>query len=207
LRRSLAAFSFTWPEAGVEARSKKELAAFVRTIEIYKRNQIIGGEPLEGIQMANENVEIQLVVFRLGDEEYGVPITQVQEIIHFSKPTRVPKSPPFIEGVINLRGRVIPVIDLKKRFEVEAAQYTEEARIVVVEIHGHTVGLIVSEVSEVLRLPQACIEPPPAVIAGITANYLQGVGKLEDRLLILLDLNKILTAEEENQLVQSGEAV
>lgn len=157
--------------------------------------------------MAEEETEIQLVVFRLGTEEYGVPITQVKEIIHFSKPTRIPKSPAFIEGVINLRGKIIPVLDLNKRFELETTGYGDEARIVVVEISEYTVGVIVDEVSEVLRLSKSNIEPPPAIIAGITANYLQGVGKLEDRLLILLDLNKILTLGEQKELKQVNEAI
>lgn len=151
--------------------------------------------------------EIQLVVFRLGAEEYGVPITQVQEINRLTTPTRIPKAPAFVEGVINLRGKVLPVIDLKKRFGLEGAAYTDEARIVVVEIAGHTVGVIVDVVSEVLRLPVASIEPPPAVIAGITADYLRGVGKLDDRLLILLDLNKILTETEQSQLGETAEAL
>lgn len=147
-----------------------------------------------------EFAEVQLVVFRLGAEEYGVPITQVQEIIHLTTPTRMPGAPAFVEGVINLRGKVIPVIDLKKRFALETAEYTDDARIVVVEIAGHTVGVIVDEVSEVLRLPKSSIDPPPAIIAGITAEYLWGVGKLQDRLLILVDLEKILTEREKGEL-------
>ncbi|MDH7577919.1 MAG: chemotaxis protein CheW [Bacillota bacterium] len=154
-----------------------------------------------------ENGEIQLVIFRLGAEEYGVPITQVQEINRLTTPTKIPKAPAFVEGVINLRGKVLPVIDLKKRFGLEGTVYTDEARIVVVEIAGHTVGVIVDVVSEVLRLPLSSIEPPPAVIAGITADYLRGVGKLDDRLLILLDLNKILTESEQNQLGETAEAL
>ncbi len=154
-----------------------------------------------------ETAEVQLVVFRLGAEEYGVPITQVQEINHLSTPTRIPRSPAFVEGVINLRGKVIPVIDLKKRFELERTEYTEDARIVVVEISGHTVGVIVDEVSEVLRLPTSSIDPPPAIIAGITAEYLRGVGKLQDRLLILLDLEKILTEREKSELDETEQNI
>jgi purine-binding chemotaxis protein CheW len=151
--------------------------------------------------------EIQLVVFRLGAEEYGVPITQVQEIIRLVTPTRIPNVPDFLEGVINLRGNVLPVIDLKKRFGLGSSEYTDEARIVVVEIAGHTVGVIVDFVSEVLRLPMSSIEPPPPIIAGITAEYLRGVGKLDDRLLILLDLNKILTEFEKAQLEEVVETI
>jgi purine-binding chemotaxis protein CheW len=157
--------------------------------------------------MTEEETEIQLVVFRLGMEEYGVPITQVKEIIHFSKPTRIPRAPNFIEGVINLRGKIIPVLDLNKRFGLETTDYGDQARIVVVEINEHTVGVIVDEVSEVLRLSTNNIEPPPAIIAGITANYLHGVGKLDDRLLILLDLNKILTVDEQKELKQVNKTI
>lgn len=151
--------------------------------------------------------EIQLVVFRLGVEEYGVPITQVQEINRLTTSTRIPQAPDFIEGVISLRGKVLPVIDLKKRFGLETSAYTDEARIVVVKIADHTVGVIVDVVSEVLRLPMERVEPPPAIIAGITAEYLRGVGKLGDRLLILLDLNRILTETEKAQLGETVEAI
>ncbi len=153
--------------------------------------------------------EIQLVVFTLkqGDTvcEYGVPITQVQEIIPMAKPTRLPQVPDFVEGIINLRGKIIPIIDLKKRFNMEATEITSDTRSVVVEVSGQTVGIIVDEVSEVLRLSKDNIEPPPAAIGGITAEYLTGVGKLEDRLLILLDMDKILTEQEKAELVGVGE--
>lgn len=151
--------------------------------------------------------EVQLVVFRLGAEEYGVPITQVQEINRLTTPTRIPNAPAFLEGVINLRGKIIPIIDLKKRFGLESTVYTDEARIVIVEIDGNTLGVIVDVVSEVLRLPTSSIEPPPSIIAGITAEYLRGVGKLGDRLLILLDLNKVLTETEKEQLNETMETV
>lgn len=153
--------------------------------------------------------EIQLVVFTLkqGDTvcEYGVPITQVQEIIPMAKPTRLPQVPDFVEGIINFRGKIIPIIDLKKRFDMEATEITSDTRSVVVEVSGQTVGIIVDEVSEVLRLSKDNIEPPPAAIGGITAEYLTGVGKLEDRLLILLDMDKILTEQEKAELVGVGE--
>ncbi|MGS0765437.1 chemotaxis protein CheW [Syntrophomonas curvata] len=149
--------------------------------------------------------EIQLVVFMLkqGDVvcEYGVPITQVQEIITMTRPTQLPQAPDFVEGIINLRGKIIPIIDLKKRFQMGASDITSETRSVVVEVEGHTVGIIVDEVSEVLRLANSDIEPPPAVVGGITAEYLTGVGKIEGRLLILLDMNKILSESEKADLV------
>lgn len=149
--------------------------------------------------------EVQLVVFALrqGDTlcEYGVPITKVQEIITMAKPTKLPQAPAFVEGIINLRGTIIPIIDLKKRFDMGEADITSETRSVVVEVEGHTVGIIVDEVNEVLRLGQDSIEPAPAIIGGITAEYLTGVGKLDGRLLILLDMDKILSEGEKKELV------
>lgn len=149
--------------------------------------------------------EIQLVVFMLkqGDMvcEYGVPITQVQEIITMTRPTQLPQAPDFVEGLINLRGRIIPIIDLKKRFQMGTSDITNDTRSVVVEVEGQTVGIIVDEVSEVLRLANSDIEPAPAIIGGITAEYLTGVGKIEGRLLILLDMNKILSDQEKADLV------
>ena len=152
--------------------------------------------------------EIQLVVFKLktGDTvcEYGVPITQVQEIIPIATPTRLPQAPNFVEGIINLRGKIIPIIDLKKRFDMASSELSSESRSVVVEVEGQTVGIMVDEVSEVLRLPFDSIEPPPALVGGITSEYLTGVGKMEDRLLILLDMNKILSEGEKAELLSVG---
>lgn len=151
--------------------------------------------------MANE---LQLVVFNLRSRdsvcEYGVPITQVQEIIRMTTPTKLPQVPEFVEGLINLRDQIIPIIDLKKCFGMTGSENTDDTRIIVVEVGGHTVGIIVDEVTEVLRLSSEAVEPPPPVIGGITAEYLTGVGKLDNRLLILLDLTRILTDAQKNEL-------
>jgi len=156
--------------------------------------------------MTSADAEVQLVVFRLGAEEYGVPITQVQEINRLTKPVKIPRSPVFLEGIINLRGEIIPVVDLKKRFALEHEGYSEGSRIMIVEIKGLIVGVIVDSVSEVLRLPKGSIEPPPPVIAGITCDYVEGIGKLDKRLLILLNLDKILTESEQDKLQELDEA-
>ncbi len=146
---------------------------------------------------------LQLVSFKLGDEEFGVDILQVQEIIRMQNITRVPNAPHFVEGVINLRGKVIPIIDLRKRFDLGTHEADKNTRIVVVKINDIVVGLVVDEVSEVLRIPADTVEPPPPIIAGIESDYIKGVGKLDGgRLLILLDLNKILTKEEQHSLMQ-----
>lgn len=149
----------------------------------------------------NEHEEIlQLVSFKIGEEEFGVDILQVQEINRMLKITTVPNTPEFIEGVINLRGKVIPVIDLRVKFGMPKKESDGQTRIVVVEIANKTVGFIVDEVSEVLRIPKSITEPPPEMISGINSDYITAVGKLEDRLIILLDLDRTLSMEEHTEL-------
>jgi purine-binding chemotaxis protein CheW len=143
--------------------------------------------------------ELQLVVFTLATEEYALPITKVQEINRIVAITKLPQTPDFMEGIINLRGRIIPVIDLRKRFALAMADYTDDSRIIVVEIGGRTVGVIVDAVTEVVTLQSDRIEPPPTAFA-IESQYIQGVGKLDNRLLILLDLDRTLSTNEENVL-------
>jgi purine-binding chemotaxis protein CheW len=146
---------------------------------------------------------LQLVTFRIGEEEFGVDILRVQEIIRIMEITRVPKAPDFVEGVINLRGKVIPIIDLRKRFGLGVKEHDKHTRIIVIEMNNMIVGFVVDAVSEVLRIPADTVEPPPpAVMGGIDSEYISGVGKLEDRLLILLDLDKLLSQEEQAELGQ-----
>jgi len=140
---------------------------------------------------------LQLVSFKLGNEEFGVDILKVQEINRMLEITEVPNSPEFVEGVVNLRGRIIPVIDLRCRLNMPSIDHTNKTRIVVIELDGNTVGFIVDEVNEVLRIPKNITEPPPAMVSGINSDYITAVGKLEDRLLILLDMTKVLSTEEE----------
>jgi len=144
--------------------------------------------------------ERQLVVFQLGAELYGVEISRVHEIIRLQSVTRVPKAPGFVEGVINLRGKVIPVVDLRRRFGLPTADHTRASRIVVVELGDQVVGIVVDGVSEVLRVNTATVEPPSPVVAGIDSEYLHGIAKLTDRLVILLDLDRILARDERRAL-------
>lgn len=139
---------------------------------------------------------MQLVTFSIGSEEFGVDILKVMEIIRTMEITKVPKAPPFVEGVINLRGLVIPIIDLRRRFGLEHKTLDTDTRIIVIEINGMTVGFVVDSVSEVLRIPASTVEPAPPVVAGLDSDYISGIGKLEDRLLILLDLDKLLSADD-----------
>ncbi|MDH3892244.1 MAG: chemotaxis protein CheW [candidate division Zixibacteria bacterium] len=139
---------------------------------------------------------LQLVSFNIGSEEFGVDILKVQEINRMVEITRVPQAPHYVEGVINLRGKVIPIVDLRKRFNLEVKEYDKNTRIVVVDISGNIMGMVVDSVSEVLRLPSNTIEPPPEIVASINSEYIKGVAKLEDRLLIFLDLSKVIDVSE-----------
>jgi len=144
----------------------------------------------------------QFVEFKLGDEVYGIDILQVKTIERMMSITRVPKAPDFVEGVINLRGEIVPVIDLKKRFDLPASETTDNTRIIIVTVDDLTVGMIVDSATEVVHLPENAIEPAPAITGGIDSNYLDGVGKIEDKLLILLNSAKVLRPQEINQLAQ-----
>jgi len=149
----------------------------------------------------NENDEIlQLVSFKIGSEEFGVDILKVQEINRMLQITKVPNTPDFIEGVINLRGRVIPVIDLRVKLNMTKKEHDKQTRIIVVELEDKTVGFLVDEVSEVLRIPKSITEAPPELVANVNSEYITAVGKLEDRLIILLDLEKALTLQEKSEL-------
>jgi purine-binding chemotaxis protein CheW len=145
---------------------------------------------------------LQLVTFSIGEEEFGVDILKVQEIIRTMEITKVPRAEAFVEGVINLRGKVIPIIDLRRRFGLDSKIHDKHTRIIVIEINNMIVGFVVDSVSEVLRIPAGTGEPPPPVGAGVDSEYISGVGKLQDRLLILLDLDKLLSSEVIESLAQ-----
>ena len=132
--------------------------------------------------------ELQVVVFELGGERYGLDIGTVYEIIRHQPITAVPNAPSFVEGIINLRGRIIPVVDLRGRFGLAASAPTKASRIVVCEAAGHRVGLVVDAVTEVLMIPAEAIEPTPDLAGGTETGYLKGIAKLGERLIILLDL-------------------
>ena len=155
---------------------------------------------MEDIRKKLNGSLLQLVTFSIDVEEFGVNILKVQEIIRIMEITRVPRSPEFVEGVINLRGRVIPIVDLRRRFGLAAIAHDKDTRIIVIELNSLVVGFIVDAVSEVLRIPADTVEPTPPVAAGVDSEYISGVGKLQDRLLILLDLDKLLTAEDLHRL-------
>ena len=148
---------------------------------------------------------VQVVSFRLATEEYGVDISQVQEIIRMVEITHVPRAPRFMEGVINLRGQLIPIIDLRTRFGMPRINATKSTRIIVTEIGSKRVGIVVDSVSEVLNLPIENVEDAPEMIAGVGTEYIQGVGKMSERLIIMLDLTMVISGEEKQQLEQIGD--
>src|SRR5215469_13935222 len=148
---------------------------------------------------------VQVVSFQLGSEEYGVDISQVQEIIRMVEITHVPRAPRFMEGVINLRGQLIPIIDLRTRFGMTKIPPTKSTRIIVTEIGNKRVGIVVDSVSEVLNLPMENVEDAPEMIAGVGTEYIQGVGKMDERLIIMLDLTMVISGEEKQQLEQIGD--
>ena len=148
--------------------------------------------------------EQQLVVFDLSSEAYGVDIGAVREIIRLQDITKVPRTPEFVEGVINLRGKVIPVVDLRKRFGLPAEEESKENRIVVVDIGAQDIGVVVDAVTEVLRIATESVEPPASVITTADSEYLLGIAKLDSRLIILLDLERVLTEAEHSSLLEMG---
>lgn len=146
---------------------------------------------------------LQLVGFRVGEEEFALDILRVQEIIRLQELTRVPSSPDCMDGVMNLRGKIIPVITLRKRFGLGRAAPDGQTRIVVIETKGIVLGVIVDSVSEVLRIPADSVEPPPR-LGKVDREYVSGVGKIDDRLLILLDVDRLMEDAGEMQSVATA---
>jgi len=152
--------------------------------------------------------KVQMIIFRLGNEEYAVPITSIHEIIMPQVPTHIPKLPSFVEGIINLRGHIIPIIDGKKKFMLDSKDKMDinSSRIMVLDIESEIIGLIVDEVSEVIHLNTEDIEPPPVDMEEDT-DFLWGIGKFESRLLILLNPKKFLSHNEIHNLKSVTKAV
>lgn len=142
----------------------------------------------------------QVVRFMVGKESFGVDIGRVQEIVTVPEITKVPDTPDFLEGIINLRGKIVSVVDLRKRLKFNGSEKSKKNRILVTEMDGRVVGLIVDEVSEVLKLNPENIEPPPEMVNSVGVEYITGIGKLEDKIILLLDLGKVLSTEETGRL-------
>jgi purine-binding chemotaxis protein CheW len=145
-------------------------------------------------------MEKQLVIFELGAEHFGIDIASVEGINKMLEITKIPKAPAYMLGITNLRGSVLPVIDLQKRFGMAEQEHTSETRIVVANMDGVKIGMVVSAVSEVLTIEDKVIEPPPPMVSNINSEFIIGVAKIDKRLVILLDLAKVLTEDEKAQV-------
>lgn len=144
--------------------------------------------------------EKQYVIFKLSGEEYGVEINHVQEITEYKKATKVPNVPNFVEGIINLRGNITPIISLKKKFNLVESEIKENNRIIIINLKNKQVGFIVDDASQVLTMDEKHIENPPEILTGIDRQYIIGIGKMEEKIIIMLDLEKILTEEEKEEI-------
>jgi purine-binding chemotaxis protein CheW len=152
-------------------------------------------------------VDRQLVVFELSGEHYGVDILRVDSIIRLQPVTQIPHAPGFVEGVTNLRGTVLPVVDLRRRFNLQAREAIKDARIVVAQMEGATVGMVVDAVTEVRKVPEEDIEPPSPFVTTVDSAFIAGIAKVEDgRLIILLDVDRVL-APEEKAVLQAFQSV
>jgi purine-binding chemotaxis protein CheW len=144
-------------------------------------------------------MEKQLVIFELASESYGIEIANVESIIKMQEITRVPKCPDFVEGITNLRGTVLPVIDLAKRFSIPEQKRNNDTRIIVVSLDETKIGMIVTAVSEVLTIDDSVIEPAPAIVTTINSSFIAGIARIDAKLIILLNLDQILSKEEKAQ--------
>jgi purine-binding chemotaxis protein CheW len=143
-----------------------------------------------------DSATVQFVGFRLDREEYAIPITTIQEIIVMKPITRLPQVPAFIEGLINLRGSVIPVVNLRRLFGLPAREFDDETRTVIINVGGRTLGYVVDEVTQVMRVAADQIQPPPVSVAALAKRHIAGLARLDDRLLIILDVERLLAPEE-----------
>lgn len=139
---------------------------------------------------------LQIVMFSLGSEEYAIHILKVHEVVRMKEITRVPNSPSYVEGVINLRGSVIPVVNLRRKFGLAGMENNEYTRIMIMDIQGIAMGLVVDSVSEVLRIPSSAFKPAPPMASGISAEFIKGIATLDKRLIILLDMDTLLGRAE-----------
>lgn len=150
--------------------------------------------------------QVQLVTFRVGGEEFGLDVFSVHEILSYQQPTPMPRAPEFVEGVLDVRGTLVPIVDLRRRFETPEVVYDQETRIVLVDFNGERLGLVVDSVTEVLRAPETAVSPPPAYIRGLAAEFVRGIVRVGERLVVLIDLDRILSSEERIALAHADAA-
>ncbi|BDA80143.1 chemotaxis protein CheW [Leptospira kobayashii] len=148
----------------------------------------------------NQFIHEQYIIFNLGEEEYAIPITIVEEIVKITNLIRVPQSKTYFAGIMDIRGKVVRMIDLAKRLNIKTGQETLIERAIVINLGGKSVGVIVDKVSHVVHFPASQVDPPPPSVKGISSRYITGVGKKDNRFIILIDIEKILTVEEISEM-------
>jgi purine-binding chemotaxis protein CheW len=161
---------------------------------------------MEALARKKEITEGKFLTFALGMEEYGIEILKVREIIGLMDITTVPQTPDYMKGVINLRGKVIPVIDLRLKFSMQEDEHTQETCVIVVEVNNTQIGIIVDSVSEVLDIKSTEIEEAPSFGQGIDTDFIMGMGKTKEKIIILLDIEEVLSSEELEMVKQHAEA-
>lgn len=166
-------------------------------VQQTEENKTPAQENKQSREVRASDVLLHLVTFHLMDEEFGIPILDVREIIRMPEITPVPQAPNFVEGVINLRGQILPVVDLRKRFGLAPSDQSDSTRVIVVEIGSSALGLIVDAVNEVTRIPEDTVSPPPQLVANsIGSEYLKGIAHYESRMIILIDIQRVFQKDE-----------
>jgi purine-binding chemotaxis protein CheW len=156
---------------------------------------------MEAVRERTEAADVkQFIGFTVGEEHYGLELLRVKEVIRIRQITWLPKAPTFVKGIINLRGDLIPIVDLRDKFGLAARDYIATTRVIVVEVDAKIMGLVVDSASQVIRIPAADIDPPPPVLGGGAQEYISGVGKRDEELVVLLNVDSILSQEEKLQL-------
>ncbi len=159
---------------------------------------------MRNVRQAAVVPQVQLVTFRVGGEEFGLDVFAVHEILRYQAPTPMPRAPEFVEGVMDVRGTLVPVVDLRRRFETPEVEYGEDTRIVLVDFAHEKLGLVVDSVTEVLRAPETAVSEPPAYIRGLAAEFVRGIVRVGERLVVLIDLERILSSDERIALTHAA---
>ncbi|MGA2544967.1 MAG: chemotaxis protein CheW [Rectinemataceae bacterium] len=161
---------------------------------------------METLTTAGTSEVKQLISFTVGAEEYGLELLRVKEVIRMRQITWLPKAPSCVKGIINLRGDVIPIVDLRERFGLAAQEQTAITRMIVVEVEGRMVGMVVDSASQVVRIPADQFDPPPTAMGEVSRDFITAVGKMGEKLIIMIDVDRVLSTEEMNQIAGSLEA-
>jgi len=189
--------------ASVKPAAEKEVVDKVAVQETDTLDDILLAQTRKTDQEIEEE-NLQLLTFTIGEEEYGLSIMDIKEIVRPQETTEVPKTPDYVMGIISLRGMIIPVFDVRMRLGLREGEDNPKARVIVVSVKDNFYGLFVDSVVQVINIPISSIEPPPEIISGVDADFLKGVGKIDDRLIILLNLEKALTMDEGPQIQEAN---